>query len=59
MVTDITKLDSILFITGNRDFIGKVNYPRIEENIFLLKDILSRKKQLLPYLMELVKRFGA
>ncbi len=57
MVTDITKLDSLLFITGNRDFIGKISYPRVEDHIFLLKDILSRKKQLLPYLMELVKRF--
>jgi manganese-dependent inorganic pyrophosphatase len=59
MVTDITILDSLLFITGNRDFINKIGYPRVEDNIFLLKDILSRKKQLLPYLMELVKRFGA
>jgi manganese-dependent inorganic pyrophosphatase len=57
MVTDITKLDSLLIITGNKDFSGKISYPRVEDNIFLLKDILSRKKQLLPYLMELVKRF--
>ncbi len=57
MVTDITSLDSLLLIKGNRDFIGKIRYPRVEDNIFLLKDILSRKKQLLPYLMELVKRF--
>jgi manganese-dependent inorganic pyrophosphatase len=56
MVTDITELDSILFIKGDRVFISQIRYPKIEENIYLLKGILSRKKQLVPILMELIRK---
>jgi manganese-dependent inorganic pyrophosphatase len=56
MVTDITELDSILFIKGDRIFISQIRYPKMEENVYLLKGILSRKKQLIPILMELIRK---
>jgi manganese-dependent inorganic pyrophosphatase len=56
MVTDITELDSILFIKGDRIFISQIRYPIMEENVYLLKGILSRKKQLVPILMELIQK---
>jgi manganese-dependent inorganic pyrophosphatase len=56
MVTDITELDSVLFIRGDRVFISQIRYPRMEENVYLLKGILSRKKQLIPILMELIQK---
>lgn len=56
MVTDITRLNSILLIQGNRDFIQRISYPREENNVFTLKGILSRKKQLIPYFTELIKK---
>ena len=56
MVTDITELDSVLFITGNRIFISQIRYPKMEENVYLLKGILSRKKQLIPILTELIRK---
>ncbi|MDR2601431.1 MAG: putative manganese-dependent inorganic diphosphatase [Spirochaetaceae bacterium] len=58
LVTDVTRLDSLLFITGKKDFISKLAFPRIEDGVFLLKDIVSRKKQLVPLLSELVQEFG-
>ncbi len=58
MVTDITELSSILFIADKSDFARRINYPKLADNIYMMKDILSRKKQLLPYLMELVKKYG-
>jgi len=56
MVTDITELDSVLFIRGNRIFISQIRYPKMEENVYLLKGILSRKKQLIPILTELIRK---
>jgi len=56
MVTDITALTSLLLIDGAREAISLIGYPRSEAGIFILKDILSRKKQLMPALFELVER---
>lgn len=58
MVTDITCLDSTLFIKGAPSLIKEIDYPRIGDGIFLLKGAVSRKKQLLPYLSELLKRIS-
>ncbi len=58
MVTDITKLNSYLLLSGSHEFITSLEYPLFEENTYLLRNILSRKKQLLPYLLEKVKKFG-
>lgn len=56
MVTDITDLTSLLVISCDKDFYNLIKYPRVEDNIFILKDILSRKKQLVPVLLELVEQ---
>jgi len=58
MVTDIVNLNSLLLIKGDKDFILRIGYPKIKENIYELNNIISRKKQLIPYLMELVKKYG-
>jgi manganese-dependent inorganic pyrophosphatase len=57
MVTDITELSSYLFIDADRGFISTITYPRLEDRVYVLKDILSRKKQLMPYLLELVEKY--
>jgi manganese-dependent inorganic pyrophosphatase len=56
MVTDITELDSALFITGDPVFLSRIRYPKVEENVYMLKGILSRKKQLVPCLTELIRK---
>ncbi|MBL8966400.1 MAG: putative manganese-dependent inorganic diphosphatase [Spirochaetaceae bacterium] len=56
MVTDITDLTSLLVIDADRDFLALVGYPKVEPGVFVLKDILSRKKQLMPALFELVEK---
>lgn len=58
MVTDIVALNSYLMIAGDPLLTGMIGYPFAEEGVFSLKGILSRKKQLVPYLMELVKKYG-
>ncbi len=53
MVTDITALNSVLLVAGDPRFIAKIPFPKMgRDNVFLCKGILSRKKQLLPLLLE-------
>ncbi|HNS55250.1 MAG TPA: hypothetical protein PKH25_10780, partial [Syntrophales bacterium] len=55
MVTDITELDSTLFVQGDPVFLARIRYPKVDDNVFLLKGVLSRKKQLVPCLTELIR----
>jgi manganese-dependent inorganic pyrophosphatase len=57
MVTDVTMLDSLLFITGNKAFTGLVNFPVTAPGVYELKGVVSRKKQLMPLLAELIMRY--
>jgi manganese-dependent inorganic pyrophosphatase len=56
MVTDITKLTSQLFIVGKPAFLQHLEFPRQSEGVYFINDIVSRKKQLLPLLVEQVER---
>ena len=56
MVTDITELSSYLFLSSNKEFESLVKYPEEEEHVYRLKDVLSRKKQLVPVLLELAEK---
>jgi len=58
LVTDITQLSSYLFIDAPAEYTALVRYPEAEDGVFLLKDVLSRKKQLLPLLLELLEKMG-
>jgi manganese-dependent inorganic pyrophosphatase len=55
MITDITHDSSLLLYRGEARVLNAITYPRREEMIFEMKDVLSRKKQLLPYFVDLLK----
>jgi manganese-dependent inorganic pyrophosphatase len=57
LVTDVTRQCSLLVMVGDGELMANIKYPRIEPGIFELKDIVSRKKQLLPYLTHSLKQF--
>ena len=50
LVTDVATQSSLLLVVGNEKFIKRIDYPRLEPGIYELRDVVSRKKQLLPYL---------
>jgi manganese-dependent inorganic pyrophosphatase len=50
LVTDINTQSSLLLVVGDAALVGRIGYPRLESRVYELKDIVSRKKQLLPYL---------
>ena len=58
LVTDITALNSLLFLCADEHFVREINYPKFndeDEHIYFMKGVVSRKKQLMPYLSELLK----
>ena len=50
LVTDVVNQNSFLAISGQESFLKHIDYPEIEEGLYELNDVVSRKKQLLPYL---------
>lgn len=56
LVTDLNKFNSYLFVCGKDEFVKKIAYPKLQENVYLLKDVLSRKKQLMPFISDIIKR---
>ena len=50
LVTDVTTQSSLLLVVGDEKFIKRIDHPRLEPGIYELRDVVSRKKQLLPYL---------
>lgn len=52
LVTDINMQNSYLLAEGDPDFLRTINYPEKSERVWFLEGVVSRKKQLLPYLTE-------
>jgi manganese-dependent inorganic pyrophosphatase len=56
LVTDVTAQNSLLLVVGDEDFIREIGYPCVEPCIYELQDVVSRKKQLLPYLIHCLRQ---
>ncbi len=57
LVTDITELSSILLMAAEPAFSPFVTFRKLENDIYFLKDVVSRKKQLIPLISELVENY--
>lgn len=59
LVTDINTQNSLLLVAGNEEAIAKISYSPVEKGqIYDLPGIVSRKKQLIPYLTQLIEDLG-
>jgi manganese-dependent inorganic pyrophosphatase len=60
LVTDINTQNSLLLVKGDAGLINRISYAHIEQDeIFDLPGIVSRKKQLIPYLGSLLKEMSS
>jgi manganese-dependent inorganic pyrophosphatase len=60
LITDINTQNSLLLVKGDPEFINRINYPHIEKDeIFDMPGIVSRKKQLIPYIGSVIKEMLA
>ena len=55
LVTDITTLSSLFLVSGEKTFLPVLSFPSQEENVYFLKDVVSRKKQLIPMITEILE----
>lgn len=56
LVTDINTQNSLMLVKGDSEFIRRISYAHVEKDeIFDLPGVVSRKKQLIPYLTGLLK----
>jgi len=51
LVTDVVAQTSLLLVAGPESFLRLLNHPEVEPGIFELNNVVSRKKQLLPFLV--------
>lgn len=49
-VTDVVEQTSLLLVAGSVEFLRTIDYPELEPGIYEMAGVVSRKKQLLPYL---------
>ncbi len=57
LVTDVKSQDSLLLVRGDEDVIRDIPYPA-EGEVYRLDGIVSRKKQLLPFLTRILRGGG-
>lgn len=55
LVTDIVLENSLLLTAGPSELPYTIGYPQVSENLYRLKGVLSRKKQLVPHLLKVFK----
>jgi manganese-dependent inorganic pyrophosphatase len=56
MVTDVTTQRSMMLVAGAKKFVDRIDYPKVEPGVFELMEVVSRKKQLMPYLTHCLQR---
>ncbi len=60
LVTDINTQNSLLVAKGDSEIMSRISYPTVEgDDIFDMPGIVSRKKQLIPFLGGVVKEMQA
>lgn len=50
LVTDVVRQVSVLLVAGPKSLLQRIDYPEVQPGIYRLEGVVSRKKQLLPYL---------
>ena len=55
LVTDVVSNGSLLLLSHVSEVWDEINYPRLDRNLYQLDSIVSRKKQLLPLIAQLIE----
>ena len=52
LVTDVNTQNSLLLVCGAPEFLARITFPNHRPHVWELAGVVSRKKQLLPYLLQ-------
>jgi manganese-dependent inorganic pyrophosphatase len=56
MVTDIATETTLFLVEGHTRIAHVMEYPQLEPHLYELKNIMSRKKQMVPHLLKIMDR---
>ncbi len=56
MVTDITTETTLFLVEGHTLIAHVMEYPQLEPHLYEFKDVMSRKKQMVPHLLKILSR---
>ena len=59
LVTDISSNGSLLLMSREPEGWEEINYPQLEDRLYQLDEVVSRKKQLLPLICSLLESTGS
>ncbi|MEM6690718.1 MAG: DHHA2 domain-containing protein, partial [Planctomycetota bacterium] len=59
LVTDISSNGSLLLMSEEPEGWEEINYPQLEDRLYELREVVSRKKQLLPLIISLLDSLPA
>jgi manganese-dependent inorganic pyrophosphatase len=59
LITDVVMQTSLLVLAGPEAMQRRIDYPELEDGIYELEGVVSRKKQLLPYLTHCLAQAGS
>ncbi|MBV9876001.1 MAG: putative manganese-dependent inorganic diphosphatase [Verrucomicrobia bacterium] len=59
LVTDVNTQNSRMLIAAPPEFQELIQYPNLGPNLYEMNNIVSRKKQLIPYLLDCLQRVSA
>jgi len=54
LITDVVSNGSLLLLSHESEEWDEINYPRLDRNLYQLDNVVSRKKQLLPLIAQLI-----
>jgi len=55
LITDIVSNGSLLLLSKDSKAWDEINYPRLDKNLYELANVVSRKKQLLPLISQILE----
>jgi manganese-dependent inorganic pyrophosphatase len=55
LITDVVSNGSLLLLSHESEEWEEINYPRLDRNLYQLDNVVSRKKQLLPLIAQLIE----
>jgi manganese-dependent inorganic pyrophosphatase len=58
LVTDVNTQNSLLLISAPPEFLETITYPSRSPSLFELNNVVSRKKQLVPYLLDCLHKIN-
>jgi len=59
LVTDVNTHNSLLLVAAPSEFLNTIQYTNLAPNLYELPGVVSRKKQLVPYLLDCLQKVNA